>query len=568
MTASSEASAGGEDINHPLTPVLSQRPVRSTRSKLPTRYEDFETDLSLMAHSSLDEPQSYEEAVSGTDSHYWQAAMEYEYNSLLQNNVWRLVDRPVGEPVIKCKWVYKTKCDASGKFDKHKARLVARGFTQVHGVNYTDTFSPVVRHSSMRILFSLANKLNLNIDHIDVTTAFLNGDLHETIYMEQPPGFNNGDKSKVCLLLKGIYGLKQASRIWNNKVHDLLSTNSFVQSKCEPCVYIKRSQNDLVIIALYVDDFYLFYSRDSSNYKELLKLLESNFNIKNLGPLKNCLGMNVTRDRSKGILILDQSEYIRKLLVKFGMQNCKPVSTPMLPNSKLVMPKEGLDDDVYNFRKLMGSLMYLCVCTRPDIAYSCSQLCQFNNCFDLSHWLAAKRILRYLSGTINYGLVFTKHNNWNLNAFADADWANDCTDRKSYTGFIIKLGNDTINWESRKQRCVALSSTEAEYLAMSDACKDICFIKNFISEIINIVLCINLHNDNQSAQKLLEVKEFCHKRTKHIDLRYHYVKDLVRNNSVCVTYVPTENMIADVFTKALGATKHKKFIEACNVKQI
>lgn len=342
--------------------------------------------------------------------------------------------------------------------------------------------------------------------------------------------------------------------------------HEFIQSKCEPCVYVKCSGNDIVIIALYVDDFYLFYSCIKNN---LVSVLENEFNVNNLGTLRSCLGINVTRDRVKGILKLDQSEYIRKLLVRFGMENCKAVSTPMEVNCKLLKNEESsLQDDVYNYRQLLGCLMYLSVCTRPDLSYACSQLSQFNNCFDRTHWLAAKRILRYLAGTIHYSLCFHKSRDWFLSAYTDADWANDVTDRKSYTGFVIKLGNDTVNWESRKQRCVALSSTEAEYLAISDVCKDVSFIRNLLSEIMPRQMCdINciVYNDNQSAQKLLQVREYCHKRTKHIDLRYHYVKDLVNKNVISIMYLPTDKMLADILTKPLGRIKHEKFLKAMNV---
>lgn len=333
VTSPHAAAPTGEATVPASTPVIStDRPVRSTRAKPPLRYRDYDLDFSLMARDSIpSEPMSYEDAMSSPDCHEWKAAMQSEYDSLLANNVWRLVDRPPNENVVKCKWVFKQKHDASGKFDRYKARLVARGFTQKQGIDYSDTFSPVVRHSTMRILFSLANELDLNIDHVDVTTAFLNGELQETIYMEQPPGFNNNDDSKVCHLLKGIYGLKQASRIWNSKVHTLLSENGYVQNKSEPCVYSKREGKNLIIVALYVDDFYIFYSKTN----ELLPLLESNFSVKNLGSLVSCLGMNVYRDRVKQILKLDQSEYIKKLLNKYGMENCKPVSTPMILNCKL-----------------------------------------------------------------------------------------------------------------------------------------------------------------------------------------------------------------------------------------
>lgn len=384
--------------------------------------------------------------------------------------------------------------------------------------------------------------------------------------MEQPIGFHNGERNKVCLLLKSIYGLKQASRAWNFKVHDLLCKNNFIQSKCEPCVYVKKSNNDLTIIALYVDDFYIFYSANSSNKKELSCLLESEFNVKNLGELKSCLGISICRDRKKGFLMLNQSEYIKKLLIKFGMENCKPVATPMVKNSALLTSDDDcLDDNTFNYRQLLGSLMYLAVCTRPDIAYACSQLSQYNNNFNKCHWLAAKRILRYLAGTIDYCLCFNKSGNCHITAYTDADWANDIIDRKSYTGFVIKLGNNTINWESRKQRCVALSSTEAEYLAISDVCKDICFIKSFLSEIVSSKIETKIYNDNQSAQKLLEVKEYSHKRTKHIDLRYHFVKDLIQKGIVSVEYLCTQEMLADVLTKPLTSVKHKYFTSNMNL---
>lgn len=540
--------------------TVTGRPARSTRGKQPARYGDY--DMSMLVQGQSD-PMSYDEAISSSTSVEWEAAMQKEYNALIKNGVWKLVDRPKAHNVVKCKWVYKTKQDNAGK-DKYRARLVARGFSQKEGIDYNDTFSPVVRHSTMRILFALANDLNMNIDHLDVETAFLNSDLDEHIFMEQPEGFNT-DRSKVCLLLKSIYGLKQASRMWNLKVHQLLSTNGFTQSKCEPCVYIKKCDKCITIIALYVDDFYLF-SNSSTTKNELISLLEREFNVKNLGTLKTCLGMNVTHDKRNGILTLDQSDYIKRLLSRFGMENCKAVATPMVLGNKLCKPQANcLDENVHRYRELLGCLMYLCVCTRPDLSFACSQLSQFAHDFDQSHWLAAKRILRYLAGTINYKLYFYRNCDLSLTAFADADWANDVVDRKSYTGYVIKLGRNTINWESRKQKCVALSSTESEYLGITEALKDLCFIKSFMSEILDRKLEIILFNDNQSAHKLLEAKEHCHKRTKHIDLRYHFVKDLIQNGFAKVMYMSTDQMMADVLTKPLSSVKHTKFVKLLNI---
>lgn len=567
---SSDEASDGDVVTSPVAVTsASGRPVRSTRNIIPKRYDSYDLSSLLVQEGPLhyDEPLTYDEAMVSPNKDKWLDAMNSEYQALVVNRVWELVDRPHNENVIKCKWVFKVKHDASGNFDKYKARLVARGFSQKEGIDFNETFAPVVRHSTMRILFSLANQLDLDMEHLDVATAFLNGDINEVIYMEQPKGFCD-NSNKVCLLKKSLYGLKQSSRMWNCRIHDFLCKQGFVQSKCEPCVYIKNCNSDMVILALYVDDFYIFCSPSSKNKKDLVCNLEKEFNIKKLGVLKSCLGISVTRDKTRGIVKLNQSQYISKLLERFGMTNCKSVSTPMPVNTKLEKSNDVdncLQDEVYQYRQLIGSLMYLAVCTRPDISFACSQLSQFNNCFDKSHWLAAKRILRYLAGTIDYSLYFIKSNNWKLFAYADADWGNDITDRKSYTGFVIKLGNDTINWESRKQKCVALSSTESEYLAIADVCKDISFVKNLLSEIMPKTIDCIVFNDNQSAQKLLEAKEYCHKRTKHIDIRYHFVKDFIRENVISVKYLPTEKMIADILTKPLGSNKHSCFVKQMNV---
>lgn len=555
-----DPAVGGEGATSTEQSVtVSGRPIRSTRGKPPVRFGDYE--IGMYASSLFEEPQTYEDAIASSNSSEWQKAMEEEYHSLLQNKVWKLVDRPSDTNVVKCKWVYKLKHDTSGNFDRFKARLVARGFTQKEGIDYTDTFSPVVRHSTLRTLFSLAHHLDMSMEHIDVTTAFLNGDLNETIYMEQPKGFVC-DESKVCMLQKSIYGLKQASRMWNIKVHILLSTNGFVQSKCEPCVYVKKNDKDLTIIALYVDDFYIF---STCNTKDLFDLLSVNFTVKHLGPITSCLGIRVVRN--KNVLTLDQSEYIKRLLIRFKMSDCKHVSTPMIVNSKLEKSaSEHLDDNIYQFRQLIGCLMYLSVCTRPDIAYSCSQLSQYLTAFDKSHWVAAKRILRYLAGTVNLGLCFYKSNALSIAAYTDADWGNDISDRKSYTGFVIKLGNSVVSWEARKQRCVALSSTEAEYLAIGDVTKELCFIRNFLMEILDKHLDIVIFNDNQSAHKLLLAKEYSHRRTKHIDIRYHFVKDLISKYNITVKYLPTEKMTADVLTKPISKAKLLYFLQDLNLK--
>lgn len=570
-TLSDETFVRGEGmVSDPQVPVTGcERNVRSTRSKKPIRYDDYDlSDSSLLVRSFIyEEPLSYEEAMASSYKDEWQAAMQAEFDSLIKNNVWKLVDRPNDHGVVKCKWVYKMKNDSSGNFTKFKARLVARGFSQRQGIDYDETFSPVVRHSTMRLLFCIANEFDMDIEHVDVTTAFLHGDLSEIVYMEQPIGYVC-NKNQVCLLNKSIYGLKQASRVWNCKVNNLLCKNGYVQTKCEPCVYIKKSNGLLTIVALYVDDFYIF-SNCTKDKNNLCDLLKSQFDCKHLGSLKDCLGIKVHRDKNRGMLILCQSEYIKKLLFRFGMSDCKSISSPMAINCKLEKPNDNcLLEETYPYRELIGCLMYLSVCTRPDISFALSQLSQFNTGFARDHWLAAKRILRYLKGTINYGLTFIKSGNLNVSVFADADWANDVTDRKSYSGFVIKVGDSTVNWESRKQRCVALSSTEAEYLAIGDACKEFCFVKNFMYEIFDKMIPCSVYNDNQSALKLLEEKEYCHKKTKHIDLRFHFVKDVIKNCNVVSKYLPTDKMVADILTKPLSSSKHSRFVYELSLRNV
>lgn len=558
------SSSADEEIKN--VPIESVDETQRRERRKPKWMDDY--DVSYQACIELsDEPQTVQEALSSPQKEEWEKAMNEEYRSMIEKEVWELVDRPKDQNVVKCKWVFKIKRNAAGNFERFKARLVARGYSQRHGIDFDETFSPVVRHSTMRLLFCLGNEMDMDIDHLDITTAFLNGELTETIFMEQPTGFDIEGSNKVCLLKKSIYGLKQASRAWNQTVHKLLSDAGYVQSKCEQCVYIKKSKDVLVVIALYVDDFFVFSNCENEKIK-LVNALKEKFELKFLGPVTNCLGMKVVRDRQKGTLSLCQSHYVKCLLTRFGMSEAKPVKTPMAVNVKLEKPDESnaVNNSIFPYQQLIGGLMYLAVCTRPDIAYTTSALSQFNTCHDSVHWCAAKRVLRYLAGTTDYGLMFEKTGK-SIEAFADADWAGDIIDRKSYTGFVMKFGNCAVSWESRKQKTVALSSTEAEYLALSDVTKEACFLRSILTELCGKTETIEIFNDNQSAHKILNNSQH-HRRTKHIDVRHHYVREAVKEGIIIVKYRPTNDMVADVLTKALPINKHKMYTEGLGVKQI
>lgn len=533
-----------------------KKPRYPIRERKPKEFPDY---VVYNACSERKVPHSVEEAMACDDVESWKAAMKDEYLSFKENDAWTLVDLPPDLKPVKCKWIFKIKKDKRN-VNQYKARLVAKGFTQRYGIDYTETFSPVVRNSTIRMLLALSVELDLEISHLDVSTAFLNGELKETIYMEQPEGFVvKGKEDKVCLLKRAVYGLKQSSRTWNEKVNDTLLSLDFIRSKTEPCVYFRNKNKNIFIIAIYVDDFLLF-SNDKEEEAHIKGELMSTFKMKDLGDAQQVLGMRIRRKKNE--LLLDQTQYIDKILERFNMSDAKPCATPAEPGISLL--KANKEDDSYPYRELTGCLMYLAMTCRPDIGHIASVLSQYNNCYTDEHWKASKRVLRYLKGTKNLCLCYSKGNT-NLIGYVDADWANDKQDRRSYTGLVFKLGGSTITWESRKQQTVALSSTEAEYLALSDGAKEGKYIKALLLELIGKNEPVVIYNDNQSAQKLSE-NHILNKRTKHIDIRYHFVREAVEEGSILLRYLPTEDMIADIMTKSLSGPKHTKYLTLLGLK--
>lgn len=503
-----------------------------------------------------------QEALEGPEKAQWLAAVQDELLSFEKNSAWELVDVPKDGTIVQCKWVLRKKYDSENNV-LYRARLVAKGFTQKYGVDYTETFSPVVRHTTLRLLFALSVELGLDVTHLDVKTAFLNGDLEEIIHMKMPDCYNsNSSVCKVLKLKKAIYGLKQASRAWNKKVDNCLVSNGYKRSKIEPCMYIKDINGCKNIVTVYVVDFFIF-SNDKIETDSLKQILSNKFIIKDLGQVKQCLGMNVTFNKEKGYVYLSQETYIDQLLSKFQLRDCKTVDTPMEVKLNVKKGQVGINSHV-PYQQLIGSLMYLSVLTRPDISYSISYLSQFNNCHTKEHWEYAKRILKYLKRTKCYGIKYCKEGNSEITGYVDADWASNSIDRRSYTGMCFLLSDGVISWECRKQKCIALSSTEAEYVGLSEACREILYIRSLQYEITHKLYTFSLFNDNQGAQKLC-ANPILHKRTKHIDIKYHFCRDLVKDKIVKVLYLPTANMPADILTKSLCSAKHYKFMSLLGI---
>ena len=527
---------------------------QSTRVSRPVdRYGDWCYSTVSMA----DEPKSVQEAINGPESAQWIAAMESEISSMKINDVWDLVDPMPDRKVIKSKWVFKRKINVDGAVS-YKARLVAQGFNQQPGLDYTETFSPVVSFDSIRTIFAISAKNDFKLHHMDVSSAFLNGNLKENILMSQPEYFvEDGNEHKVCKLKKAIYGLKQSSKCWHDSFSKFLKNLGFQQSDSDSCIFIAKSGNEIeCIIALYVDDL-LISCRSDSFLKNLKSKLMKNYRMKDLGEVKQFLGVNVEQNENE--IFIHQSNFVQNLLQKFQFENCKPMATPVDVSNKLKISTE--DDklfDVELFQKAVGSLLYLSTKTRPDISYAVNSVAKYCVKPNINHWCAVKRIFRYLKGTINLGISYERNKIKDCSGYSDADWAGDNSDRKSTSGYCFSLNSGLISWRSNKQSCVALSTAEAELVALSSAAQEAVWLQKLLIE-LNYAdeKPILLFEDNQSTICLAKSNK-SHSKSKHMDIKYNFVKDMVNKNKVLLEYCPSSEMLADIFTKGLPSERFSR----------
>ena len=521
-----------------------------------------EDDLALLTSDP-----TYSEAIKSENSLKWKEACLKEVNSLKEKKTWTLVPKTEGIRVLDGKWVLKVKDPSRNPL--YKARWVARGFQQQYGIDFFETFANTVNTTAWRLILALAAYLNWEIRQYDVKSAFPNASLKEKVYIVQPKGLEDSERpNDVCLLNKALYGLKQSGREWENHLKGLLAELGLFPLKTEQSIYINKAK-DLVLIA-YVDDL-IIISPEIAKIDYIYGQLAQKIDLKDLGDIDEFLGIKITRDRKNKTISLDQGTYIDKILSKYGQKGKLTRNTggPIPIGAKI----EPLDDtasleDIRAFQQQIGALMYLTTKTRPDLAYSVGCLARFMANPSPLHFNLLKKVWNYLGNTPKLGLFYQSEPN-SIECYTDADWGGDLGTRRSTTGYIFLFRGCPISWSSKLQKTVALSSCEAEYMALKEAIKEQHYIKALLDELsLNIAInCLDIYTDSKSAIELAK-NPIYHARSKHIDIQYHFVRETSQKGLIQLKWVPTEGQLANSLTKPISNEKWTRFIEGIGLKSL
>jgi hypothetical protein len=560
--------------------VVSAPVARSSRGRILRKPRDFWKAVANHAETSSDSgyeqaksvpvPRTYEQAMKW-DPVRWGDAVKQELQSQVSLGVWTVVDAasvPPGRNTVGSRWVLSVKEKPDGSVDRFKARLVAQGFSQVEGLDYTETYAPVVRMTTLRTMLAVATHHRYSVFQVDVKTAYLNSPLDEEIYMRAPPGLELAEHSSlvgsggqvVLRLHKSIYGLKQAGRNWNTMLNEWLLKSSglgLVRSTVDQCLYVSRGSEGYLAVLVFVDDLVIVSETDSARDK-FLGLFQGKFRTDEARCIQWFLGLGVRYDCEQGELVLEQSKYVRDMLKTFGMLEAHAQYVPA--TSERLTKDDSVDANAADpaatklYQSLVGSLIYAATCTRPDISFAVSAVGAFAAHPGSRHMEAAKRILRYLKGTPNDGIRYSAGSEQGLvlAGFVDADWAGDLDCRRSTTGYVFTLCGGAVAWTCRRQRTIALSSSEAEYMALGDAVQEALYLRQLLDDMgFKQSGPTLLFEDNQGCIFMAN-KDAHSKRTKHIDIRFKFVQEAVQEQTVSVQYLHSKMMPADCLTKPLS----------------
>lgn len=523
------------------------------------------------------EPGSYKEAMKSDHAKSWEEACRKEVKNIEEMGVWDIVDRPKDAPVVGGRWHFKIKLNPDGSIAKFKARYVAKGYTQTEGVDYTETFAPTGRLASFRALVSIAASKGWEIHAMDAIAAFLNSVLQETIYMELPEGLFDKERAagKVARLRKALYGLKQSAKCWSDEIKEKFVSMGMEQNPLDHCLWYRQNTDGEILVYLHVDDMAITGSC-INQFKQEVKL---KWRMEDLGLAHRIVGIELRRNPD-GSYDISQPAMIQSVIERFGMEGCKATSTPFPGGVKVYKSTEQERTEMsmkkYPYRSVVGCLMYIAICTRPDIAYAVGVLSQHLEHPSIKHWFLAMHVIRYLSGTRSLGIHYGKGEcqvgglqSWHYPVcHSDSDWAGDPNTRRSTTGYLFKMNGGAISWKSRLQPTVSLSSTEAEYRATTEAGQEIAWLRNLL-DFLKIrhptptVLCC----DNQGAVDMTKKTVF-HGRTKHIEVQYHWIREQVEKGTITLRHVPTENMLADILTKALNPKDHRRLKHLAGMRSL
>ena len=519
-----------------------------------------------------DEPASYKEAMKSENAEHWKKACQAEYETLLGYRTWDLVPRPPKTNIVGSRWTFRVKRDNLGNLDKFKARVVAQGFSQIPGVDFTETYSPTIRLTSIRFILAYACQNNLELKQVDIKGAYLNGRLDDDdVYMRQPDGFIvQGKEDFVCKLNKGMYGLKQSGRVWHHTLRSELQKIGFTPGLADTTVFFRTSSDGSTDIAgWYVDDG-LLASHSTQTMEKMVKDIKGTFEIQDLGDPSRLLGVQIIRNRSEGTIHISQASFITTLSKRFNIPPAKSIRTPMEEKVALRVASPKNTTAQVPYSSMIGSLNYCSLFTRPDISFAVNKCAQFTSNPTLEHWAATNRILRYLIHTKDYGIIYKYDGsgiegyNHTLIGYTDADYAGDVNDRKSTTGWIFTFNGSPICWSSKKQNIVSRSTMEAEAIAGSFTSVEGTWLSKLGKDFNVIFKPIPIFTDNESFISFCK-NEVNNNRTKHIDIHYHYTKNEIIAGNIELHHISSADNPADILTKPLSPRKHQHLLKVIGI---